>query len=273
MEKVVFFEWRLGEMAAELAAAQPRATAAELERARLAQQRSEAEREAEAARQHAHALEGERERLSSLLARPAHLAAESAAAQAERMRAAGLAAELAEARREIDRQRAERDRWLDERLSQALGSGDSEGSLASFISELRGEVIALRERQKQCDELLGQAGIAQPASASRPPLPAAPRRDLFEEARALWAHGAGSGDTIRNSVPGAGIAYGVPGFPSPGPRPGAAANALAEQCLRGLLARDPARREQAARHLAAMPVPAAAPALASALGTESDMRA
>jgi len=271
MEKVVFFEWRLGEMSAELAAAQSRAAAAEMERARLAQQRSEAEREAETAREHVHALEAERERLSSLLARPANLAADSAAVQAERARAAGLAAELAEARREIERQRAERDRWLDERLSQALGSGDAEGSLASFISELRGEVIALRERQKQCDELLRQAGIAQPTSSSRPLLPVAPRRDLFEEARALWTQargsGGGSGDTIRNSVPGAGVAYGVPGFPS------VAATALAEQCLRGLSARDPARREQAARHLAAMPVPAAAPALASALGAESDMRA
>ncbi|MFL5309993.1 MAG: HEAT repeat domain-containing protein [Myxococcales bacterium] len=305
MEKVVFFEWRLGEMAAELAAAQSRASAAELERARVAQQRSEAEREADAARQHVHALEAERERLSSLLARPPHLAAESAAAQAERARAAALAAELAEARGEIERQRAERDRWLDERLSQALGSGDSEGSLASFISELRGEVIALRERQKQCDELLRQAGIVAPAAASRPPPPIAPRRDLFEEARALWTQsrraapadsgdtirnsGADSGDTIRNSVHGGRVAYGVPGSHggrvaygvpgsdgvpgSRGPRGGAAATALAEQCLRGLSARDPARREQAARHLAAMPVPAAAPALASALAAESDIRA
>jgi len=53
---------------------------------------------------------------------------------------------------------------------------------------------------------------------------------------------------------------------------GAAAGALADQCLRGLSARDPARREQAARHLAAMPVPSVAPALASALGAESDPR-
>ena len=265
MEKVVFFEWRLGEMSAELAAAQSRAAAVDLERARLAQRRSEAEREAEAAREHVHALEAERERLSSLLARPAHLAADSAAVQAERARAAGLAAELAEARREIERQRAERDRWLDERLSQALGSGDAEGSLASFISELRGEVIALRERQKQGDELLRQAGIAQPTSPTRPLSPAVPRRDLLEEARALWTQARCFGDTIRNSV--AGVAYGVPGFPS------VAATALAEQCLRGLAARDPARREQAARHLAAMPVPAAAPALASALGAENDMRA
>ena len=265
MEKVVFFEWRLGEMAAELAAARSRATAAELERAGLAEQRSQAERDAEAARHHVHALEGERERLSSLLARPAHLAAESAAAQAERMRAAGLAAELAEARREIDRQRAERDRWLDERLSQALGSGDSEGSLASFISELRGEVIALRERQKQSDELLRQAGIAQPIAASRPPAPAAPRRELLEEARALWSQ--------RRPGPSADLPGTAPFAHASAPGPGVAATALAEQCLRGLSARDPARREQAARHLAAMPVPVAAPALASALGVELDARA
>src|SRR5689334_20753114 len=179
MEKVVFFEWRLGEMAAELAAAQSRAAAAELERARIAAQRSEAERETEAARQRVNALEAERERLSSLLARPA--AAEHASAQAERARAAELAAELAEARREIERQRAERDRWLDERLSQALGASDGEGSLAAFISELRGEVIALRERQRQCDDLLRQAGLETPPppSSTAPPLAPAARQDTL----------------------------------------------------------------------------------------------
>jgi hypothetical protein len=270
LEKVVFFEWRLGEMAAELAAAQSRAAAAELERARLAEQRSEAEREAEAARQHVHALEAERDRLSSLLARPAQAAAEHAAAQAERARSSELAANLAEARREIERQRAERDRWLDERLSQALGSGDSEGSLAAFISELRGEVIALRERQKQCDELLRRAGIAPPSSSSAPPSAAAPRGDAVDEARALWSRGRLAAPA--DPVP---VARTVTPAPpaAPAPRPGAAATALADQCLRGLAARDPARREQAARHLAAMPVPAAAPVLASALGGETDPRA
>ena len=270
MEKVVFFEWRLGEMAAELAAAQSRAAATEIERARLAEQRSEAEREAEAARQHAHALETERERLSSLLARPAQAAADHAAAQAERARSAELAANLAEARREIERQRAERDRWLDERLSQALGSGDSEGSLAAFISELRGEVIALRERQKQCDELLRRAGIAPPSSSSSLPPAAAPQGDAVEEPRAPWSQGRIARPP--DPVPAARTA--TPAPPAAlAPRPGAAATALAEQCLRGLAARDPARREQAARHLAAMPVPAAAPALASALGGETDPRA
>ena len=271
MEKVVFFEWRLGEMAAELAAAQSRAAAAELERALLAEQRSEAERAAEAARQHAQALEAERERLSSLLARPAQAAAEYAAAQAERARSAELAANLAEARREIERQRAERDRWLDERLSQALGSGDSEGSLAAFISELRGEVIALRERQKQCDELLRQAGIAPPSTSSPSPPPAAPRGEAVEEARALWSQGRLAAPA--DPVPVARTVTAPAPAAAPPSRPGAAATALAEQCLRGLAARDPARREQAARHLAAMPVPAAAPALASALGGETDPRA
>ena len=277
MEKVVFFEWRLGEMAAELAAAQSRAAAAELERSRLAEQRSEAEREAEAARQQVHALEAERERLSSLLTRPAQAAAEHAAAQAERARSAELAANLAEARREIERQRAERDRWLDERLSQALGSGDSEGSLAAFISELRGEVIALRERQKQCDELLRRAGIAPPSSSTPAPPAAAPRSHAVEEARALWPHGrlAAPADQIRGHHTATSVwcpqISAPPAAPASGP--GAAATALAEQCLRGLAARDPARREQAARHLAAMPVPAAAPALASALGGEPDPRA
>jgi len=280
LEKVVFFEWRLGEMAAELAAAQSRAASAEMERARVAQQRADAEREAEQVREHARALEAERERLSSLLARPAQAAADHAAAQAERARAAQLAAELAQARDEIQRQRAERDRWLDERLAQALGAADAEGSLASFISELRGEVIALRERQKQCDELLRRAGIVPPElSTPAPPVAAAARpQEAVELGRELWAQGRlGAQEDLASAA----RAVGAPRMAAPDSSAasesaahagGAAASALAEQCLRGLSARDPARREQAARHLSAMPVPAAAPALASALGIESEPR-
>lgn len=273
LEKVVFFEWRLGEMAAELAAAQSRATAAELERARVAAQRSEAEREAEAAREHVHALEAERERLSSLLARPARAAAENASAQTERLRVAELTAELAEARREIDRQRAERDRWLDERLSQALGAGDGEGSLAAFISELRGEVIALREAQKRSDELLRDAGIAPPAPPSRPPPPVT-ARDALAEARILLSQGplSAPGD-LAAAARGAALAASARVSASAARPGGSAASALTEQCLRGIVARDPRRREQAARHLAAVPAPAAAPSLAAALGVESDPRA
>src|SRR5438105_7382677 len=192
MEKVVFFEWRLGEMAAELAAAQARATAAEAQRDRVAAQRSESERETWEARQQAHHLESERDRLATLLARPAQAVAEAAAVQSERTRAEKLESELSEARREIERQRLERDRWLAERLAQAQGEGNSEGSLAEFIAELRGEVIALRERQKQSDDLLHSAGIEPPPSANRPPpagaLPALPR-DPMEQARTLWLQG------------------------------------------------------------------------------------
>ena len=273
IEKVVFFEWRLGEMAAELAAAQARAEAAEIERASLAEQRAEAEREIQAARRRAHDLEAERQRLSSLALRPAQSAAEHAAVQAERLRSAELAASLAEARREIERQRAERDRWLDERLSQALGSNDAEGSLAAFISELRGEVISLRERQKQCDEALREAGIEAPPppSSPAPALAAAPRQDTIEAARALWSEGrlGAAPDALALSASAATM---IAPMTAPRMRLGAAASALADQCLRGLSARDPARREQAARHLAAMPVPSAAPALASALGAETDPR-
>jgi hypothetical protein len=52
-----------------------------------------------------------------------------------------------------------------------------------------------------------------------------------------------------------------------------AARALAEQCLRGLQSSDPARRAQAARHLAAVPSAAAAPMLAGALHAETDAKA
>ena len=54
---------------------------------------------------------------------------------------------------------------------------------------------------------------------------------------------------------------------------GAAARALAEQCLRALAAPDAARRAQAARHLAAVPFAGAAPALTAALHTERDPKA
>ncbi|HWE24696.1 MAG TPA: hypothetical protein VG496_12235, partial [Myxococcales bacterium] len=192
MEKVVFFEWRLGEMAAELAAAQARAVAAESERDRVAAQRIESEREAFEARQQAHHLESERDRLATLLARPAQAVAEAAAVQSERTRAEKFESELADARREIERQRLERDRWLAERLAQAQGEGNSEGSLAEFIAELRGEVMSLRERQKECDELLESAGIEPPPPSSRPPpagtLPPLPR-DPMEQARTLWMQG------------------------------------------------------------------------------------
>ena len=294
MEKVVFFEWRLGEMAAELAAAQARATAAEAERDRVAAQRSESERETWEARQQAHHLESERDRLATLLARPAQAVAEAAAVQSERTRAEQLESELTEARREIERQRLERDRWLAERLAQAQGEGNSEGSLAEFIAELRGEVIALRERQKQCDDLLNSAGIEPPPPASRPPpagaLPPLPR-DPMEQARTLWMQGrigavpfpapANAAPPTRSPAPAPAQRAPTPPLPrelavaaarARRQAPSAAAVALAEQCMRGLSARDPARREQAARHLAAVPVPAAAPALASAIRVESEPR-
>jgi hypothetical protein len=287
MEKVVFFEWRLSELAAELAAAQARAAAAEAERDKAIDLRGEAERQAFEARQQAHHVESERHRLATLLTRPAQAVAEAAAVQTERARAAKLESELNEARREIERQRAERDRWLAERLAQAQGESDSEGSLAEFISELRGEVIALRDREKRCDELLRSAGIEPPPPASRPPpiepAPALPR-DPIEQARALLSQGRLTISRPAAVAPPTAAAVKAPdtntraqlvarSMPARGPAPSAAAIALAEQCMRGLSARDPARREQVARHLAAVPVAAAAPALASALGVETEPRA
>jgi hypothetical protein len=292
MEKVVFFEWRLSELAAELTAAQTRAAAAEAERDKAVELRGEAERQAFEARQHAHHLDSERDRLATLLTRPAQAVAEAAAVQTERARAVKLESELNEARREIERHRAERDRWLAERLAQAQGESDSEGSLAEFISELRGEVIALRDREKRCDDLLRSAGIDPPPPASRPPpIEAAPAlpADPIEQARALLSQGRLSISARPAAVPPstAAIIHAPTAAPVPStrarsiapptlarrPAPSAAAIALAEQCMRGLSARDPARREQAARHLAAVPVAAAAPALASALGVETEPRA
>ena len=263
MEKVVFFEWRVGELAAELAAAQSRASAAELERSRAAEECAAAQREAQAARAQAHELEAERARLASLLARPWRATSEAAALQAARDRTAQLETELLEARREIDRQHAERDRWLNEMLAQARGGGEATDQLAAFISELRGEVIALRDREKRSGEALQSAGPASPAPERRPLPPAPPpEADRLRDARDLWEQ--------KRIGDGADLAAAAGAIAS---RTGAAAGALAEQCLRSLSSSDAGRREQAARHLAAVPAPAAAPALASALGTEKDARA
>src|SRR5204862_117874 len=71
-------------------------------------------------------------------------------------------------------------------------SSDDDPALAQFISELRGEVIALRDYQKKCEALLAEAGIAPPAlEGARPsPLPE-PRRtaEPVREARRMWAEG------------------------------------------------------------------------------------
>src|SRR5438067_12319530 len=65
---------------------------------------------------------------------------------ADRERIAELEASLAEARAEISRQREERKRWLSDMVAQARAGGEGPAALADFISELRGEVISLRER-------------------------------------------------------------------------------------------------------------------------------
>ena len=310
LEKIVFFEWRVSELAAELAAAQGRAAAAEQERALALEQNHQARRETHAARHQLTELEAERARLATLLARPAHGQVDGAALEAERERTAQLEAELSDARREVQRQKDERARWLQEMIDQAREGDEAPAALAQFISELRSEVISLRDRQSQCDLLLLQAGVTPPLAALPEPLKTAPHRqpDAVETARRLWNEG-------RLEVPlgseRAGASVGPRGMPagdSALPRlsaasttpagtdllPGLAAlraspavatrvaapralqsahRALADQCLRGLVAHDPARRAQAARHLAALPVPAAAPGLAAALGRETDPRA
>ncbi len=94
LEKIVFFEWRLAELTAELAAAQSRCAAAEAERARAHDEARKAAHEAQEARRHTVELEAERARLAMLLARPAHAPViDEAALVAERDRtqmAAGL---------------------------------------------------------------------------------------------------------------------------------------------------------------------------------------
>ncbi len=266
LEKVVFFEWRVSELSAELAAAQTRCANAEAGRA-------EAEEEARAtaalvkkARAQCAELESERVRLSSLLARPAHAAPEPepGALQAERRRTAFLAAELETVRGELGRSRAERERWLSEMVAQARSGDEAPAALAEFISELRGDVIALRDHQKKCEALLAQAGIAPPVfEGAQVPAAEARQPEAVRDAHRMWEEG---------RLSPAPVATTHFAFPAE-PRAGAAANALADQCLRSLLSSDPGRREQAARHLCAAPLPSAAPAIASALSQETDPKA
>ncbi len=303
LEKIVFFEWRLSEIAAELSAAEARCSSAELERARADETTHTAQAQAQAARIRIAELEADRARLAALLARPAH--AFAAPSEADRDRTAQLEAELAEARRELALQKTERARWLNEMIEQARNGDEAPAALAQFISELRGDIIALREQQKQSDALLSGAGIAPPPAVAPQRAPVAAQREPepVEAARKMWAEGrlgapglsAGgrangshgqdllvhrsqrqdllAGGLARD---GAGqvshdLAHGGLGRRHPGES--GPARALAEQCLRALASHDPARREQAARHLAALPLPAAAPLLASALGSEQEPRA
>ncbi|HXN81993.1 MAG TPA: hypothetical protein VN883_05910, partial [Myxococcales bacterium] len=208
LEKVVFFEWRVRELTAELAAAEARANAAELERIKAGEAERTAAGEAQAVRRQAAELESERARLAALLARPLGApAADAAALETERARTAQLSADLEEARRQIARHKDERARWLNEMIAQARSGDEAPAALAQFISELRGEVISLRERQRQADALLQQAGIPPPPPAGgesgrvgdadgAPQDRSAARRDErdpgpdpVQAARALWDEG------------------------------------------------------------------------------------
>jgi hypothetical protein len=295
LEKVVFFEWRVRELTAELAAAAARASAAERERIEAAEAERAAAGEAQALRRQAAELESERARLAALLARPLGApAADAAALEAERARTAQLSAELDEARRQIARHKDERSRWLNEMIAQARSGDEAPAALAQFISELRGEVIALRERQRQTDALLEQAGIPPPpasgepgrvgdgANGAPPPKAAHPGPDPVQAAQALWDEGRLGGLNAALDQAAAASAALAPrpqqgaaksGAGAPANFAGGASRALAEQCLRGLLASDPARRAQAARHLAALPLSPAAPALAAALARETEPHA
>ena len=266
LEKVVFFEWRVSELTAELAAAQTRCGSLEQARAEAEDDAHAAVAQAKAARRQCADLDTERARLAALLAHPAHgqPTGDSPALQAERRRSAALEAELEAARAELARSRAERERWLSEMVAQARTGDEAPAALAQFISELRGEVISLRDHQQKCEELLAQAGIAPPAFESKLAPQQAPRltSHAVQDAQRMWDEGRLAPSPVVTTH------FALP----PEPRAGAAARALADQCLRSLASPDPARREQAARHLAAAPIPGAAPALAAALSDERDAK-
>src|SRR4051812_16072658 len=267
LDKIVFFEWRVSELAAELAGAQTRCATAERARGEAEEEARVAAALTKAARRQCAELEAERARMASLLAHPQHAkgAADATALEEERRRTAVLEAELEDARADLERSRAERERWLTEMVAQARTGDEAPAALAQFISELRGQVIALRDHQKKCEELLAAAGIAPPALPSAHPPHPPPRAtpEPIESAREMWSEGR------LGAQPGLAAQVTLP----PEARVGAAARALADQCLRSLASPDSARREQAARHLAASPLPFAAPALATALSSEREPKA
>ena len=266
LEKVVFFEWRVSELTAELTASQSRLANAELTRAEAEDEARAATGLVKAARMQCAELETERTRLAALLAHPAHglSRGDSQALQAERRRSASLEVELESARGELERSRAERERWLTEMVAQARTGDEAPAALAQFISELRAEIIALREHQKKCEALLAEAGIAPPAMEEPRPQPAAgPNATAVQDARRMWEEGRLAPPPVATTH------FALP----PESGAGAAARALADQCLRSLASPDPARREQAARHLAAAPLSSAAPAIAAALSEETEPKA
>ncbi len=77
-------------------------------------------------------------------------------------------------------------------IEQARQKGDeAPAALAQFISELRGQVLELRDRQRLCDAMLVQAGLAPPAPlppAHPAPAPAV-EHDAVSQARRLFAEG------------------------------------------------------------------------------------
>lgn len=263
LEKIVFFEWRVSELAGEVAAAHRRSAAAEQARAEAEEEARAAAAQAKSARTQCAELEAEQARVSVLLSNPVQgrAAADAKALEFERRRSAALAAEMEQARAELARSRAERERWLTEMIAQARTGEEAPAALAQFISELRGEVIALRDYRKKCETALAEAGVAVPAFEpfDPPPPVAASAPEPVEEGRRMWSEGR--------------LGAGAPPALPPQSGGSAAARALADQCLRSLASRDSARREQAARHLAAAPLPAAAPAVASALSAETAPKA
>ncbi|MFL5368630.1 MAG: HEAT repeat domain-containing protein [Myxococcales bacterium] len=257
LEKVVFFEWRVAELAAQLVQAQERTTAATRAAERAAQERSVAEQRARMAESRTASAEAERARMSGLLAASREEPAK------DRERIAELEAQLLEARAEIVRQREERDRWLSDMVAQARAGGDGPSALAEFIAELRGEVISLREQVREEEASPDEPTAAietprEPAAAQPSPVRNPPAASILAPA----------------AVPPA-LAY-PPiqpgGISSVWTSGGSAARALSEQSLRQLGSSDPNRRAQAARNLASVPAPAAAPEVAAALSRETDAR-
>src|SRR4051812_22203117 len=172
LEKVVFFEWRVAELAAQLVQAQERTIAATRAAERAAQERSVAEQRARMAESRTASAEAEGARMSGLLAASREEPAK------DRERIAELEAQLLEARAEIVRQREERDRWLSDMVAQARAGGDGPSALAEFIAELRGEVISLREQVRPQEASPDETARIEPppgaAATQVPPVPAAP---------------------------------------------------------------------------------------------------
>ncbi len=232
LEKIVFFECRVAQLEAELAAARQ---VAERARGDAAEART---RETEAVQ----SLAAEREARAALSLREAEAAERVRLLEAERER---LMAGLVERARVAGAPGADG----------TPGPEDGAADLAGFISEMRAELEALRAWKEAAQA--GGAAAPAPAPAAAPRAAPGPHASLD----AL----AGGFSAVGRTGLGAGDAAKLKAFLTTN-----ADQVLWERAMADLSAGEPATRLRAIRQLEALGARAAAPLLATALGREAE---